>query len=63
MFDPVLEYSLGNAVLVSVHGAALLVCLKESLDLEGHICIFKPSLARTELKKNENKISYQDIAN
>jgi hypothetical protein len=56
MFDPVLEYSLGNAVLVSMHGAALLVCLKESLDLEGHIYIFKPSLARTELKKNENKI-------
>jgi hypothetical protein len=55
MFDPVLGYSLGNAVLVSVHAAALLVCLKEPLDLEGYICISKPNLARTELKKKSEQ--------
>jgi hypothetical protein len=38
MFDPVLEYSLGNAVLGSVHAATLLAC-KEPLDLEGYFCI------------------------
>jgi hypothetical protein len=53
MFDPVLEYSLGNAVLVpvSMRAAVLLVCLKEPLDLEGYSCIFRPNLARTDLKK------------